>query len=77
MDMDKIENFVWYVMEFYRGEDGLYDLGFNPTREDVLIALALRLSKHQNIEFGGDSTDRELVRDIMLQLHGKEPWGLV
>lgn len=77
MNMDMINNFVGYVMEFYGGDCGLYDLGFNPTREDVLIALALRLDKYQQVEFAGDSTDREFVRDILLQLRSKEPWGLV
>ena len=77
MNMDMINNFVWYVMEFYGGDEPLYDLGFKPTREEVLIALALRMEKFQQVEFAGDSTDREFVRDIMIDMKTKKLWEIV
>ena len=76
MNMDMVNNFVQYVLEFY-GDKGIYDLGFKPNKEDVLIALALRLDRYQQVEFAGDSTDREFVRDIMLDMRNKQPWEIV
>ena len=68
------KNFVKYVLDFY-GKGGIYDFGAN--EEEVLKALSIRLEKHEDIGFGGDSLDRELVRDIILENRGEEPWGLV
>lgn len=69
-----IERFIEYVLEFY-GKGGIYDFG--ASEEEVLKALKIRLEKHNDIDFGGDSLDRELVRDIILENRGEEPWGLV
>ena len=69
-----IERFIKYVLEFY-GKDGIYDLGAN--KEEVLEALEIRLERHKDIQFGGDSFDRELVRDIILENRGEKPWGLI
>ena len=72
--MINVLKFIEYVLEFY-GKDGIYDFGAN--EEEVLKALRIRLEKHSDIDFGGDSLDRELVRDIILENRGEEPWGLV
>lgn len=71
--MNKIE-FVNYVLKFY-GKGGIYDFG--ASEGDVWRALEIRLNKYADVEFAGDSLDREYVRDIMLEMHGKEGWGLV
>ena len=62
-----IDTFVNYVLEFY-GEGGIYDFG--AVEGEVLKALEVRLKSRADIPFGGDSFDRELVRDIMLKLRG-------
>ena len=74
-DMNTLtKTFVKYVLDFY-GKGGIYDFGAN--EEEVLKALNTRLEKHNDIGFGGDSLDRELVRDIILENRGEEPLGLV
>jgi hypothetical protein len=56
--------FVEYVLSFY-GHGGIYDFGAEAT--DVESALDIRLERHPDFPFNGDSLDRELVRDIMLE----------
>lgn len=63
-----MKEFVDYVLSFY-GKGGLYDIG--ATEEDVKIALNIRLKTRQDIEFDGDSFDREIVRDIILAMKEK------
>ncbi len=65
--------FVEYVLSFY-GKGEIYDLGVK--EDEVYKALEMRL-KRKDIEFSGDSLDRELVRDIILENRGEEPWGLI
>lgn len=60
-----MKEFVDYVMSFY-GQDEIYDMG--ATREEVLIATGIRLERHKDIPFDGDSLDREKVRDIMIEM---------
>lgn len=61
--MNNVDDFVDYVMSFY-GKGGLYDFGATPT--EVRRALNVRLAIRQDVEFDGDTLDREMVRDIML-----------
>lgn len=65
--------FVKYVLDFY-GTGGIYD--FDASEEEVFKALEVRLER-KDIEFSGDSLDRELVRDIILENRGEEPWGFI
>jgi hypothetical protein len=61
-----MEDFVEYVLSFYgTGEDAIYDYAF--TREEVEAAFTIRL-QNDEIEFAGDSFDRELVRDIVIEV---------
>lgn len=60
--------FVDYVFSFY-GAGGLYS--FDATAEEIKDALLVRLERWPNLEFCGDTTDRELVRDIMLEKRQK------
>lgn len=62
-------DFETYVLQFY-GKGGIYDYGF--LRQDVRKALKIRMEKFPEIEFGGDSFDRELIRDIVLKSRGVE-----
>ena len=60
--------FVDYVLGFY-GPSGLYS--FDASAEEIKDALLVRLERWPNIVFCGDTTDRELVRDIMLEKRQK------
>ena len=60
----KNEAFISYVLSFYGdGADAIYPMG--ATRETVVFALGMRLAGRPDLPFDGDSTDREMVRDIM------------
>lgn len=57
-----MEEFIEYVMSFY-AKDGIYDIG--ATRREVELAIGIRLGRTE-IPFDGDSIDREMIRDIIL-----------
>jgi hypothetical protein len=63
--------FMNYVMSFY-GPGEIHGDFFHHalTMEEVKEAIALRMQL--DIPFSGDSFDRELVRDILLRMHGSE-----
>jgi hypothetical protein len=62
----KMDEFYTYVLSFY-GKHGLYPMG--ATLVDVKAAT--KIHKHRtNIEFEGDSVDRETVRDILIEDFG-------
>jgi hypothetical protein len=67
-----MKEFVDYVMSFY-GKDEIYDIG--ATREEVWQATCIRIKRmkeepRNGISFEGDSMDREIVRDIILEIRG-------
>lgn len=62
-----LDEFVDYVLSFY-GPGGLYDGG--ATREMVTEALVIHLLNPEAPEFAADSVDREMIRDIMVELVG-------
>ena len=57
------DSFIKYCLKFY-GPGGLYDLG--ATYGEIEAALAERL-KRDPFPFDGDTVDRELVRDILIE----------
>ncbi len=59
-----MNEFVDYVMDFY-GYNGIYDI--QATRKEVIAATNKRLEFKQP-PFEGDSIDREMVRDIILEM---------
>ena len=69
IDYKDSEVFVDYVMSFYsNAEDSVYpELDF--TRDEVYNALIVRMTrkKYEETPFEGDSVDREIVRDIVLE----------
>lgn len=71
-----MDDFTKYMLDFY-GPKGIYsELKFTTTE----IILATQLYKTRlpaDEEFCGDSLDRELVRDIVLNARGVEAWGTV
>jgi glutamate synthase domain-containing protein 1 len=67
-EMKKIEWFYNYCLDFY-GVGGIYDMG--ATKDEIVNATTLRLlslTERTKVPFDGDTVDRELVRDIMLEL---------
>ncbi len=63
-------SFTQYMMDFYGPED-ICPMGFNETQ----IALATQIYKcrlpNGALDFLGDSTDREAVRDLILEAREK------
>ena len=65
MYISDYEDFINYVYGFY-GKGKIYDM--NATKEQVVLATMIRLDKprHKKFPFNGDSADREIVRDILI-----------
>lgn len=78
------EDFVEYVLGVYGlNADSFFAWeGVAPmTREEAVQALAIRRSARfaevlPGFHYQGDSTDRELVRDIVLRQRGLQAWSL-
>ena len=65
MTKDQMNDFIDYVIEFY-GPDGIYPMGANRTIARKATDDVIRICKIKGQEFCGDSIDRELVRDLMI-----------
>ena len=64
-----MNDFINYVLSFY-GKGGIYAM--NATRDQVHHAILLRLdpeSKYMSIPFGYDTTDREIVKEILIDTY--------
>jgi hypothetical protein len=57
--------FYDYVLSFY-GKDGIYPMGATLTQVKQATATLKKILKLKGEEFCGDSIDRELVRDLMI-----------
>lgn len=64
----EVTEFVEYCLDFY-GPNGLYD--YNMTEAEILFGLSALLLTRPEVEFEGDSRDRENVRDIVLEMRGE------
>jgi hypothetical protein len=61
-----INDFIDYVMSFYAA-DGIYPItGINRTLIRKATNDVIRIAKLKGQEFCGDSVDRELVRDLLI-----------
>tara|TARA_R100000388_G_C7162234_1_gene119812 strand:+ start:228 stop:449 length:222 start_codon:yes stop_codon:yes gene_type:complete len=60
--------FIDYCLEFY-GNHGIYDLKM--TREELERGLERRLQNRPDVAFDGDTIDRELVRDEVLEMRSE------
>lgn len=66
MTKEQINQFIDYVMSFY-GPGELYPIkGINRTVVRKATNDVIRITKIKGQEFCGDSIDRELVRDLMI-----------
>ena len=70
--------FVDYANGFYgQGVDSIYGKDFFPatngvTKAEIILATKIRMSMSiVGLPFNGDSTDREIVRDIMIAARGE------
>lgn len=60
-----INDFIDYVISFY-GPNGIYPMGANRTVVRKATNDLIRICKIKGQEFCGDSVDRELVRDLLI-----------
>ena len=58
----QITEFVEYMLDFY-GPNGIYDIGM--TEAEVREALPIRLLQRADLEFDGDTIDREICEHIV------------
>jgi len=65
--------FINYCLSFY-GKKGIYD-EVGASREEIEKAVEIRLALPISIPFDEDSIDREMIRDIVLMMKGRKPWG--
>ncbi|NBX50891.1 hypothetical protein EBT25_13415 [bacterium] len=65
MTKDQMNDFIDYVIQFY-GPDGIYPMGANRTIARKATDDVIRICKIKGQKFCGDSIDRELVRDLMI-----------
>jgi len=65
---EEIDKFVEYVASFYGKKDGLYKKDYNGgfTNEEIRIAAEKYINDPKTNWGGGDSVDRELMRDLYL-----------
>lgn len=67
----RMQEFIDYFLDFYDPSGPYPDRFPKPvTREDVREAVNVRRKHQKEYSWGGDSTDRELVRDILLYQQG-------
>jgi len=59
--------FTEYLLEFY-SDNGVYPLGFTESQIDIATDIYKARLLERDMEFVGDSVDREAVRDIVLEL---------
>ena len=72
IDNKEILDFVEYVNEFYNPADGVFPIE-GATVEAITVAIKAYIGGLENAEQwgGGDSVDREFVRDIIIAHGGK------
>jgi len=71
LSRSEILDFVDYVLSFYgHGTQAIYKYGF--TVDEVLNGLIKRFHYRPAIDFDGDTVDRELVRDMVLEIRDRE-----
>jgi hypothetical protein len=60
-----INDFIDYTLTFY-GPDGIYPMGANRTVVRKATNDIIKIARIKGQEFCGDSIDRELVRDLLI-----------
>ncbi len=57
--------FYSYVFQFY-GRDGIYPMGATMNMIRKATDTHIKILDLKNVEFAGDSIDREMVRDLLI-----------
>lgn len=66
LSVAQVLDFIDYCLQFYgHGDDALYPYGFHFS--EICEGLIKRFQYKPSIDFDGDSVDRELVRDMILE----------
>jgi hypothetical protein len=69
MTNNLFKGFHDYIKSFY-GSGGIYDYDFSD--DEIQQGIRLRLETRKDFEFQGDTADREITRDIILNLRGAQ-----
>lgn len=68
----EIDRFVDYVWDFYGGKSPLYNYFIGDITKQDIVAATTKLLNTEYPWGGGDTLDREMVRDLMLTTKGKK-----
>ena len=67
----QVLDFIDYCLMFYgHGEEALYPYGFHFS--EICEGMIARMKARPGLDWDGDSVDRELVRDFVLEAREKE-----
>ena len=69
LTIKEVLDFIDYCLDFY-GPGGIYDYGFHFS--EVCEGMIKRFQYRPGLDFDGDTTDRELVRDMVLSAREEE-----
>ncbi len=68
---NNLKDFVDYFNSFYSNETGLYPKTLpNLTDKEVRLGVLCRIKDRPDFPFDGDTSDREMVRDLLLESRG-------
>lgn len=64
---EQLQEFIDYCLRFYAPESDLYpEVAMTPA--EAYAGLLLRMTRHPDLPFDGDTIDRELVRDAVFEI---------
>ena len=70
LTVDQVDEFIDYMQLFYCGEKAIYRYDFNI--EEICGGMIDRFKYRPSLDFAGDSVDREMVRDLILDVRERE-----
>ena len=71
LTVSEVLDFIDYCLSFYgHGEDAIYPYGFHFS--EVCEGMIARFNARPGLDFAGDSVDREIVRDMVLEARMNE-----
>lgn len=66
LTVDQVNEFIEYMQLFYCGEEAIYPYDFSI--EEICGGMIDRMAARPSFDWEGDSVDRELVRDLILDV---------
>jgi hypothetical protein len=70
MTVAEVLDFIEYMQMFYCGEDAIYRYDF--TIAEICGGMIDRFKGRPSFDFDGDSIDREIVRDMILDVRERK-----